>query len=61
MCAINPTHKKRIIFDVYTSEYGISDGEFRDRVLHAALQAEIALNASGHLRWHVKETTQSAD
>ena len=60
MCAINPTHKKRFILDVYTSRK-FSEEEWNQIVIEAALKAEIDLNRDARLRWHLKETKQEAD
>lgn len=62
MCAIKPTHKKRLIVDVYTSDQHITAEQFQAQVLGIALETEIKLNsAATRFRWHVKETTQQAD
>lgn len=60
MCAINPKHKKRLVLDVYTS-LDISKEVFEKLVFEQSLQAEIDLNKSHILRWHLKETKQEAD
>lgn len=60
MCAINPTHKKRIILDVYTSE-NITKEKFDSIVREQAFYLEVNLNKDTRLRWHVKETDQEAD
>lgn len=60
MCAINPTHKKRLILDVYTSQ-DVSEHDFLNKVWDRALKVEQALNEKADLRWHLKETTQKAD
>ena len=60
MCAINPVHKKRIIFDFYTSEK-IPWKKFKARVLDIALATELDINTNTRLRVHVKETGQEAD
>ena len=61
MCAINPVHKKRLILDVYTSDSRLTKEQFNDLVLELALAAEMRLNESMRLRWHVKETKQEAE
>lgn len=61
MCAINPVHKKRFIIDVYTSEKDIDKSKFDDNAIHALLQAEIELNKSGKMRFHLKESQLEAD
>lgn len=59
MCAINPTHKKRFIIDVYTS---ILMEDFDERVMGILLEEEIKLNTeNGAFRFHLKESNQSAD
>jgi len=59
MCAINPKHKKRLLFDFYTS-IEMPEGKFEDDVLKWALEQEQLLNKYGIIRVHVKETTQEA-
>lgn len=61
MCAINPTHKKRLILDVYTSHPTMTKEEFELSVLGKALAIELDLNSDGVIRWHLKETDQQAD
>lgn len=61
MCAINPTHKKRLILDVYTSNPNITEDEFISAVLQYSLAAEQEMNSCTELRWHIKETDQQAD
>jgi hypothetical protein len=61
MCAINPTHKKRLILDVYTSQSGITEEEFVEKVLSRAITMECQLNAKADLRWHVKESEEKVD
>lgn len=61
MCAINPTHKKRFILDVYTSDPEITEVDFLNKVIVRALRAEQTLNERTDLRWHIKETDQQAD
>lgn len=59
MCAINPTHKKRIILDVYTSQLM---EDFDQRVIERVLELEQQLNSENMaFRWHVKETEQEAE
>jgi hypothetical protein len=53
MCAINPKHQKRFLLTVYTA-HKMDDLEFLNLVLAKALDAEIALNADGRLRWHLE-------
>lgn len=60
MCAINPAHKKRIIFDVYTSDSEMSKEAFEELVLIKSLATEVRLNKDGRLRWHVKESKEEA-
>ena len=60
MCAINPLHKKRIIFDFYTS-HQMTKEKFDDFVLAWSLQQEQLCNEYGHIRLHIKETDQEAE
>lgn len=60
MCAINPLHKKRIIFDFYTSHLMTKD-EFDKHIIEWSLVSEQTLNKYGEIRVHVKETEQEAD
>lgn len=60
MCAINPIHKKRMIFDFYTSEK-VSKEEFENKIIEICLTTEQSMNQSGLIRCHVKETEQEAD
>lgn len=60
MCAINPTHKMRLVLDVYTSEQ-CDKYVFENRVIEAALKAETELNSTTKLRWHLKMTKMEAD
>lgn len=62
MCAINPTHKKRFIIDVYTSDQNMTKEEFETHVQTILLETELRLNsAATRFRFHLKETTQEAD
>lgn len=61
MCAINPTHKKRLILDVYTSDTRMSNEKFMEEVAIEATLTELELNNRSNLRWHLKETEQEAD
>lgn len=61
MCAINPTQKKRIIFDFYTSDKTISKKDFDISVITWSLAEEQRLNSFGKIRVHIKETNQEAD
>ena len=61
MCAINPKHRKRIIFDFYTSDPQMTKEAFDKGTLEWASEAEWNLNAHGAYRVHVKETEQEAD
>lgn len=61
MCAINPTHKKRLLLDVYTSDTGITEADFVAKVLGRSITVEKQLNSAGDLRWHLKETDQEAE
>lgn len=61
MCAINPTHKKRLILDVYTAHPTMTEGEFLNLVLFKVLETEQELNKDGKLRWHIKTSNQEAD
>jgi len=60
MCAINPLHKKRILFDFYTS-HTMSKDEFDSFVVEWCNEQEIKCNNFGRIRLHVKETKQRAD
>lgn len=60
MCAINPIHKKRIIFDFYTS-HPMTREDFEKSLIEWAMKEEQILNAHGNIRVHVKETTQQPD
>lgn len=60
MCAINPTHKKRLIFDFYTS-HQMTKEVFDKAIIEWSLREEQRLNAFGKFRVHVKETDQPAD
>lgn len=60
MCAINPLHKKRLIFDFYTS-HPMTKEAFDKSLLELALREEQRLNAFGKIRVHVKETKQEAE
>lgn len=60
MCAINPLHKKRIIFDFYTS-HQMTKEAFETGIASYVLQEEQRLNTFGDIRVHVKETEQEAD
>lgn len=61
MCAINPVHKKRIIFDFYTSDKAFTKEEFDNAILEWCLEREQNMNMYGRIRCHVKETEQEAD
>ena len=61
MCAINPTYKKRIIFDFYTARHDIPRREFEKMIIEFCLNKEQEINVAGILRCHVKETTQEAE
>lgn len=62
MCAINPTHKKRFIIDVYTSDPKMSKYEFENKVVKMLLMHEIKLNsAPTRFRFHLKESKEEAD
>lgn len=62
MCAINPTHKKRFIFDVYTSHSNMTEEDFIEMCLEHLTKAEVRLNSGTHwLRFHLKESEQKAD
>lgn len=61
MCAINPVHKKRIIFDFYTSDSRVIKEDFERDVLEWCLEREKEMNRYGKIRCHVKETEQEAD
>lgn len=60
MCAINPLHKKRIIFDFYTS-HPMTKEQFEKLLIEWSLREEQRLNAFGKIRVHVKETDQQAE
>lgn len=60
MCAINPLHKKRILFDFYTS-HPMSKEAFDKSLTEWCLREEQRLNAFGKIRVHVKETDQEAE
>jgi hypothetical protein len=60
MCAINPLHKKRIIFDFYTS-HQMTKENFDKFILEWSLSTEQILNTFGNIRVHVKETEEEAD
>lgn len=61
MCAINPTYKKRFVIDTYTANPNTTQEEFEQAAIHMLLQAEIKLNKSGVIRFHLKEVNQEAD
>jgi hypothetical protein len=61
MCAINPVHKKRFVFDVYTANPKLTKEDFETLALEHLLQAEEQANAIGVLRFHLKESNQEAD
>lgn len=64
MCAINPKHKKRIIFNFYTSDPNMTKEEFDHLVIKHCLETEIDMNSGnyqGNFRVHVKETDQEAE
>lgn len=59
MCAINPTHKKRFVIDVYTS---VLMEDFDERVMAILLDNEVQLNTENPaFRFHLKESTQEAE
>lgn len=60
MCAINPTHKKRFIIDIYTSKQ-MTPEFFENLVMTILLKNEIKLNENGSLRFHLKESKEQAD
>ncbi len=60
MCAINPLHKKRILFDFYTS-HPFEKEKFDSAVIEWCLKMEQTLNKYGTIRVHVKETEQEAE
>lgn len=60
MCAINPLHKKRIIFDFYTS-HPMSKEKFDRDIREWGIKEEQILNAHGNIRVHVKETEKQPD
>lgn len=60
MCAINPLHKKRLIFDFYTS-HPMTKEAFDKAILEWSLMEEQRLNAFGKFRVHVKETKEKAE
>jgi hypothetical protein len=62
MCAINPTHKKRFVFDVYTSDTKMNKETFEDLVIGTLLAVEMKLNSDiPRFRFHLKESNQPAD
>ena len=61
MCAINPIHKKRIIFDFYTVEKELTKEFFDNYVLEWCLKQEQNMNQYSRIRCHVKETEQEAE
>lgn len=61
MCAINPTHKKRFIIDVYTANPHIDKETFESAVISKLLDTEQTLNERTPFRFHIKETKQKAD
>ncbi len=60
MCAINPLHKKRMIFDFYTS-HKMTEEKFNELIIEWCLKQEQDINAYSRFRCHVKETDQQAD
>lgn len=60
MCAINPTHKKRINFDFYTS-HPLTKEQFEAAIIEWSLKMEQTLNQYGTIRVHVKESKEEAD
>lgn len=61
MCAINPTHKKRFILDVYTADPNMTNEKFIEFAVNSALSIEQELNSTTRLRWHIKESKEEAD
>lgn len=61
MCAINPTHKKRFILDVFTFAPQTTRQEFEQLVMEKTLIVEQLLNGDMRLRWHVKEAESTED
>ncbi len=61
MCAINPVHKKRIIFDFYTADKSFDKEAFDKDIIEWCLRMESAMNSFGKIRCHVKETEQPAE
>ena len=55
MCAIQPTQQMRFVLDVYTSSPKVTKETFENLARSEALQAEIKLNETCRLRWHLKE------
>lgn len=55
MCAINPTQQSTFTLKVYTSFpiEKMSEEEFDQITIEAALKAEVNLNRDARLRWHV--------
>ena len=61
MCAINPTHKKRMVIDCYTS-LPMSKTQFEQLLLETLLETEQDLNTiNPKLRFHLKESNQEAE
>ena len=62
MCAINPFHKKRFVFDVYTSDKRQTKEHFEDTCMGVLLAVELKLNTDfPQFRFHLKESKQAAD
>ena len=61
MCAINPVHKKRILFDFYSTSPVLTEKEFKESVLKWTLTVEQTINTYSTIRVHVKETDQEAE
>ena len=61
MCAINPKHKKRVLFDFYTAHPTMTAEDFDRAVLEWVLDMEMSFNKFADIRLHVKETKQEAD
>jgi hypothetical protein len=61
MCAINPLHKKRVLFDFYTAHLTMTKEDFDKAVIEWCLDMEIGFNRFADIRLHVKETKDEAE
>ena len=58
MCAINPKRQAHFKLSVYTA-HEMTDEAWEDLTTSALIEAELKLNESGRLRWHVSPVSEA--